>query len=222
MKKHYAWLIWIFLGIAALIGAGYYAANNYIRDEEAGRSAQRILDGMQKVIGSPENRTAGETYDPAMQIGGEKIVIPEMPTADIDGNDCIGILEVPEVNIELPVIAEYTEDNLRLSPCCYTGSYYADDMVIVGHSYYNHLRPIRKASIGADVYFTNVEGKVYHYIISNVEILDPSEVARMVENSKNSDRKNADWDLTIFTCTSDTSARYTVRCIRDTEYGKDK
>lgn len=219
--KRYGWLIWILLGISSLAGAGYIAMENYVQDRDAGITAESILDGMdQIVVSTGQQRTAGNVYEPVMAVDTEEIVIPDMPTVEVDGYSCIGTLEVPDVEMRLPVIAEFSEEDMLSAPCHYSGSYYTDDLVIVGHSFKSHMRPIWQADIGADVYFTNADGEVYHYIISNIETLDPQEVSRMVENDQNSDRQNADWDLTIFTCTPDTSARYTVRCIRDKEYGR--
>lgn len=61
-------------------------------------------------------------------------------------------------------------------------------------------------NIGVDVYFTNVNGLRIHYTVSNRENVDSANVDQMIENSKNSD-ETVDWDLTLFTCTTDGQAR---------------
>jgi sortase A len=137
----------------------------------------------------------------------------EMPTEAIDGYDYIGTIAIPSVNLKLPVMAEWDYTRLKVSPCRYTGSYWADDMVVCGHAYYSTFGPIANCVPGDDVYFTNVEGLCIHYKVSNVEVLQGTDVEKMVENDKNSETA-ADWDLSLFTCTISGQARNTVRCVR--------
>lgn len=136
-----------------------------------------------------------------------------MPTVVIDGRTYIGELEIPSINRKLPVMSDWSYAKLRISPCRYSGSYYADDLVILGHNYARHFSPLKWIDIGADVYFTNVNGLRIHYIVENRETVAPTDVDEMIHNDENSD-KEADWDLTLFTCTTGGQARCAVRCIR--------
>lgn len=137
----------------------------------------------------------------------------DMPTKSVDGYRYIGTIAIPSVNLKLPVMAEWDYGRLAVSPCRYTGSYWADDMVVCGHDYYTHFGPIANCEPGADVYFTNVQGLQIHYKVSNVEIVQPTDVEKMIDNDKNSSSA-ADWDLSLFTCTISGQARCAVRCIR--------
>lgn len=137
----------------------------------------------------------------------------DMPTKTIDGYRYIGTIAIPSMNLKLPVMAKWDYDRMTISPCRYSGSYWADDMVICGHDYSTHFGPIANCTPGQDVYFTNVNGLRIHYQVSNVEILQPTDVEKMIENSKNSSA-TAEWDLSLFTCTISGQARCTVRCVR--------
>lgn len=132
----------------------------------------------------------------------------EMPTKEIDGYAYIGILNIPSLGLYLPVMASWDYERLSISPCRYTGSYYLDNMVICAHNYIKHFSPIKWIDIGEDVYFTTVEGVVYHYQVSNRETLQPTAVEEMVEQTKE------DWDLTLFTCNTGGQTRCAVRCSR--------
>ena len=132
----------------------------------------------------------------------------EMPTKEIDGYTYIGILDIPSLGLHLPVMASWDYERLSISPCRYTGSYYLDNMVICAHNYIKHFSPIKWIDIGADVYFTTVEGVVYHYQVSNRETLQPTAVEEMVDQTKE------DWDLTLFTCNTGGQTRCVVRCSR--------
>lgn len=135
----------------------------------------------------------------------------------IDGYEYIGILEIPSLGLTLPVMKEWDYDRLKISPCRFTGSYYTDDLVICAHNYAKHFSPIKWIEIGADVYFTNVEGLTIHYIVTNRETVEPTDVATMIENSKNSETSKMEWDMTLFTCNTGGQTRCAVRCSRAQE-----
>ena len=99
-------------------------------------------------------------------------------------------------------------ERLKISPCRYTGSYFTDDMVICAHNYAQHFGSIRWMDIGDDIYFITVEGKVYHYQVSNLETVRPTAIEEMI------DSREADWNLTLFTCNADGQTRCAVRCVR--------
>lgn len=132
----------------------------------------------------------------------------EMTTKEIDGYAYVGILDIPSLGLHLPVMASWDYERLSISPCRYTGSYYLDNMVICAHNYIKHFSPIKWIDIGEDVYFTTVEGVVYHYQVSNRETLQPTAVEEMVDQTKEG------WDLTLFTCNTGGQTRCAVRCSR--------
>ena len=82
-----------------------------------------------------------------------------------------------------------------------------DDLVLCAHNYRTrHFYPIRWVEMGADVYFTTANGTVYHYVVSNREMLKPTEVEKMLVPG--------DWDLTLFTCNTGGTTRCAIRCTR--------
>lgn len=164
------------------------------------------------------NAIAEELIEEIDQNGGNKLDLYDpnapMPTITVEGYEYIGILEVPVDDLQLPVMMEWDYDRLKISPCRYTGSYYSDDLVICGHNYAKHFSPLKWIDIGADVYFTNVEGETIHYTVTNRETVQPTAVSEMVENMSNSDEATEDWDLTLFTCNTGGQTRCAVRCKR--------
>ncbi len=161
----------------------------------------------------------------------------EMPTMEIDGFLYIGTLQIPSLELELPVMQKWDYTRLKIAPCRFSGSYFDDDLVICGHNYRRHFSPIKGIDIGADVYFVTVDNMVYHYKVSNRETLRPTSIESMVRNQNNVDEDleiagtskdsgylDADesndpesygkWDLCLFTCTTGGQARCAVRCQR--------
>lgn len=132
----------------------------------------------------------------------------EMPTIEIDGNFYIGVVEIPSLNLLLPVMADWSDEKLKTAPCRYSGSYFENDLVIAGHNYARHFSPLKWIEVGSEVLFTDVEENVHYYTVAWTEPLMPQEVEEMM---------SGDWDLTLFTCTTGGASRWTVRCIEDSE-----
>ena len=127
----------------------------------------------------------------------------EMPTREIDGQTYIGMLEVPSLELSLPVISEWTYPRLKKAPCRYVGSVYSKDMVICGHNYDRHFGRLKDLAVGDEVRFTDMDGNVFFYSVCGTEQLGKYAVEDMLAG---------EWDLTLFTCTKGGRMRVTVRC----------
>lgn len=129
----------------------------------------------------------------------------EMPIITIDGHDYIGKLEIPVLELELPIMSEWSYPNLKISPCRYFGSAYSDDLVIAAHNYQTHFGRIKNLSVGDLVIITDCDGNIFTYKVGEIEILEKYDSNKM---------KESDWDLTLFTCTYGGASRVTVRCAK--------
>lgn len=129
----------------------------------------------------------------------------KMTEVKINGNSYIGYITIPDLNLELPVMANWNYSQLRISPCRYAGSVRGKDMVILAHNYKSHFGNISKLRLGDNVYFTDMDGNVWSYEIVATDILGPYDVEEMM---------SGEYDLTLFTCTPGGSYRVTVRCMQ--------
>ena len=206
--------------IAAALGLVGF---NYWDSERAGRESGAILEELDRKLDGKELQDPtipavnAELLDDRVQMGGSWLEQQVMPTVEIDGYRYIGTLEIPSLNIRLPVMENWDLDRLKISPCLYSGSYFTDDMVICGHNYARHFSPIKGVDIGADVYFTTVDAVLYHYTVSNITTLQPTAVNQMIQNQNNSHMSDGaleNWDMTLFTCNTGGQTRCAVRCVR--------
>ncbi len=188
----------ILSGVLLLLGAAGFAVYNNADSDRAGKSAASIAAVIAE--GLPTKPAAEATP----QNGNLDRFVPEMETKEIDGALYIGILEIPALELTLPVRESWSYDALKLSPCRYSGSYYTNDLVICAHNYASHFNGLRTIAMGEDVYFTAVGGRTYHYVITNRETLNPDEAERMSTPDG--------WDLTLFTCYIGGATRCTIRC----------
>lgn len=134
--------------------------------------------------------------------------MPEVSLPELEEAGCIGILEIPSINIKLPVLSTWSYSLLKKAPCRYTGSIYLDNMVIAAHNSEAHFKKISNLQEGDIVTFTDAVGNVFTYSVAGIELLQPDEVDNMT---------NGQWPLTLFTCTYGGASRVTVRCEKNTE-----
>ncbi len=195
-KRVISWKVWIIAGVVLLIGAaGLYLYNVYDA-ARADKAAQETLVELQGDIEDSENLTDAENDSSS-----------EMDTITIDGYDYIGYIEVPSLDLTLPIMEECDNARLKLAPCRYAGTLADQDLVIAGHNYRKHFSQLRYLDAGAEIHFIDVHGNVTRFEISYVDILEPTQIEDMIT-------ADGDWDLTLFTCTLSGNARYAIRCIQ--------
>lgn len=164
-------------------------------------------DGTGSVSG---NGTSGNIYgDGQDDVNmGELYPDRDMPSVSVQGTTYIGYIFIPSLSIRLPIQGEWVYENLDISPARYSGSVYQNNMIIGGHSYISHFRPLRWIDPGAKVIFYDAEGYVYEYEVSYSMSLNPNQGAILL------DEESEDWDLTLFTCNTGGQTRCIVRCVR--------
>lgn len=126
-----------------------------------------------------------------------------VPGTEAEGYLYAGILEIPSINLRIPIINECSEKALKIAPCRYAGSVYRNDMVIAGHNYRSHFYSLKKLSENALIRFIDTEGRCFVYKVIKTEILSIEDIDGML---------HGEWDLTLFTCTYNGGKRLTLRC----------
>jgi len=133
------------------------------------------------------------------------ILVPEieMPSAEIDGNLYIGTLTLPDLDLELPVMGDWSYPKLKIAPCLYSGSIYEHNAVIAAHNYNSHFGRLPELDYDSNIIFTDIEGNRFYFAVVVKEVLDPKSTEDMI---------NSGFDLSLYTCTLSGTSRYTVRC----------
>lgn len=180
--------IFFILGICLITFAIFLLIHDLNEDKLAGSASKKVLGVIESDLDSNDNLD-NEISD----------------TILIDGYNYIGIIEIPSINLKLPVMTTFDYDRLKIAPCIYYGSIETNDLVICGHSYKNHFRYLKELKNGDIITITDMNSNTYYYEVELVEILKPTEVLEMIDSS---------FDLTLYTCTSDSRNRITVRCNR--------
>ncbi len=188
-------VICVFLGVVCILSAVGFVGYNRWEEENAKQISQDLLADVQSIIDEPQ---------PQLPLPDDtKKILAEMATVEVDGYDCIGILSVPVLNLELPVLTDWSYAKLKKAPCLYYGTYYEKDFVIAAHNYQSHFGRLSQLQPGDVVIFTDVSGKAHFYEVVLLETLPPEATQEMIASG---------FDLSLYTCTPGGANRVTVRC----------
>lgn len=191
-------LLSLILGLMLLI-------NNATEDIQAKNSSESIISDLKaemekKIIDQKDNFTEELLLDDLKEL---EDVVFEMPEIEIDNIKCIGVLDIPSVNCNLPIAKEWNYDILKKMPGIYYGNYY-NKLIIAGHNYKTgQFGVLKNVKIGDSVFITTVDNDIIEYKVETIEILNDTDVEKMI---------NTEYDLTLFTCTYNGKKRLTIRC----------
>ena len=177
------------IGLLLVLAAAGLLAYNTRESSRAEQASSRILTQLTEEMPQAETsqtETQSEETEPA--------ILREMTVKTVDGLDYIGYLSIPELELELPVQAQWSYDGLQKSPERFSGSTFSDDLTICAHNYPAHFGRLRSLSQGEEVDFTDMDGMVWIYEVSYVTVLEPEDVERMTDK----DPEDI-WSLTLFT-----------------------
>ena len=186
--------VWINAGLLLIAAALFLSVYNEWESHEARDSARQVI---------------AQLCDALPTEAGEPTTLPdvqrEMPVKTINGRDYIGVLSIPSLELELPVISQWDYPALKVAPCRYSGSLYQDNLIICAHNYASHFGKLKELQPGDIVLFTDMDEHVVTFQMVERETLNPMDTEGM---------EAGDWDLTLFTCTIDGQTRVTIRLER--------
>ena len=128
---------------------------------------------------------------------------PKMKAVQVDGHLCIGSLTIPQLKLELPVLADCTDTNLKISPCLYSGTTMEDNLVLAAHNYSKHFGTLQQLTTDSEVIFVDMEGVTHRYQVAAVDVVPPDAVEEVTSSQ---------FDLALLTCTYGGKTRLVVYC----------
>jgi sortase A len=185
-------------GLLMLAGAFALMLYNVNEDRAAGDAADKAVEGINAVLDNSDTEEV-EVDVPLYKLYPEM----EMHTVELDGDDYVGRLDIPDLGLSLPVMNKWSYSNLRTSPCRYSGSAYLGNLVIAAHNYRRHFGNLKNLKQGSKIVFTDMSNNRFVYSVSDIEEISPNSVENLsTENG-----------LTLFTCNKSGRKRVAVRCI---------
>lgn len=172
-------------------------------EKEAQRSVESIVPKVASVIAAAQaDDTTTDGYT-VWAVEEHILKTKELVEVEIDGHGYVGVISFPALSLELPVMADWNDEKLSISPCRFSGNVASEDLVIMAHNYTKHFGKIGTLAEGAEVLFTDMEGKTTRYEVVVLDVLAATDVEDMTAG---------EYDLTLFTCNYSGKSRVTLRC----------
>ena len=196
-------LFCMLLGAALVIAAMALLVANRKEEKTAENFTSSTLPALQEEIAEVQAEPmADPDLVPMELLQPEDLIMTEKV---LDGYAYIGYLRIADLNLELPVMSGWSTEQLQISPCRFSGTVRGEDLVIMAHNYRAHFGSLSQLQPGAAVQFVDMDGTVWNYEVVVTDVLAAQDVEEMTAG---------DYDLTLFTCTSNRTHRVTVRCDR--------
>lgn len=181
-------VILISLGAVLILAALLLFLYNRSEDRRAGQEAESLLEDVRSSM-------AADT-DPE----------PQEELAEEITYDYAGVIVIPDLSLELPVIDQWNYARLKVAPCRQSGAAADGDLVIAAHNYKSHFGYLDRLEPGASVIFTDMEGTVYRYAVEEIRQLEPEDAEDV------SSVFSSEYPLVLYTCTPGGKARVAVFC----------
>lgn len=196
------------LGAVLILMALLLLIHNSRESDMAGKYAMELFTDVYAAIeeniqNAEDNSVITEHINQYDEVAVE--LAQEITITQIDGSGYIGYITIPKLELELPICSELDDEALKRTPCCMSGSYKTNDLIIAGHNYKQHFGRLKLLKPDDIICFTDMNGTTTIYTVSEIEVLGGYQVEEML---------SGEWDLTLFTCTYSGQERLTVRCER--------
>ena len=192
------------IGVMLLSGALALFLWNQKEADNAGRTSTDVMPLLSEVIAEKGGQN---TSAPDVLPGSLPELLPpekkQMTEEIINGYPYIGYLSIPGLELDLPVMSQWSESRLKVAPCRYSGTTMENNLVLVAHNYSTHFGYIGHLHPGDPVMFSDMDGAVTCYQVAAVDVVLPEAVEEVTMGA---------FDLALVTCTYGGKTRLVVYC----------
>lgn len=126
------------------------------------------------------------------------------------GDDSIiGIISIPNIKLEYPILDKTTKDNMRISITRFSGGDVNENgnLALAGHNNYDGtlFGKNKQLVIGDKIYLTDLQKNTVEYEIKSIFKTDPNDVSILETQDK--EKK----ELTLITCTNGNKERLIIK-----------
>lgn len=225
MKKKKKWFKFeFFLSVFLLCILSSYAIYAEYDRNKSEQVSQEILDGLEFKNGTeiveeevtvvvlnaiPEEEEVVQTQTIQRE---RAINVPdEQKSVASDGTVyyTIGVVNIPSINVNYPILSTYSDELLKIAPCKFHGPNPNEvgNLCIAGHNYRNNkfFSKVPTLENGDIIEITDLSGITLEYAVYDKYIVNPDELEC---TSQLTDGKK---EVTLITCTNDNKQRYIIK-----------
>ena len=142
----------------------------------------------------------------------QKIEVPdEQKLTASDGTIyyTIGVINIPSINVNYPILSTYTDELLKIAPCRFHGPNPNEvgNLCIAGHNYKNSkfFSKVPNLQLGDKIEITDLSCRMLTYTVYDKFIVNPDEL------ECTSQLTNGNKEITLITCTNDNKQRHIIK-----------
>lgn len=128
---------------------------------------------------------------------------------EIKGNKVIGIIKIPKVELEYPILEITTKETLNLSITKFWGKEINEigNVTLAGHNNLSGVMfgKIKKLEEGDIIELTDIQNTTLKYKVFKTYIIDPNDISCILPEEENTR------EVTLITCTTGGKERYIVK-----------
>ena len=121
----------------------------------------------------------------------------------------IGVINIPSINVNYPILSTYSDALLKIAPCKFHGPNPNEvgNLCIAGHNYRNSkfFSKVPKMENGDIIEITDLSGNTVTYAVYDKFIVNPDQLectSQLTEGRR---------EITLITCTDDNKQRYIIK-----------
>ena len=176
------------IGILLILISAFLALYLPISQNQNAKKAKEIYSDLKGLMPEIQNGTLDDRINVSMS------------ASELNGENFIGIIEIPLYETTLPIGMEWDKNNVSKYPHKFKGSIYDGSLIIGGSGNKGQFDFMKNITETDSVYFTDVTGMRYSYKVSKIEV---------VKDVTAEDLSSKDADLVLFA--KDTwGSKYTV------------
>ena len=121
----------------------------------------------------------------------------------------IGVVNIPSINVNYPILSTYSDSLLKIAPCKFHGPNPNEvgNLCIAGHNYRNtkFFSKVPKLELGDIIEITDLGGNTVQYAVYDKFIVNPDELECTTQLT------GGRREITLITCTDDNKQRHIIK-----------
>ncbi len=190
-KSNLITAILTFLGVTLIIGSVSLMLYQFFGQKMIVQSNVEIVDTLFTLMPTVRSGVQDDRVD------------MNMPMLEIDGENFVGIIEIPLFNRKLPVCGSWNKHKVSEFPCRYSGSLYDGNLIIGGSDAAGQFDFAENISIGDSVFLTDMVGGQYFYRVEWIETTSDVSTENLVSDTADMilfARNTYSLDYTVIQC----------------------
>lgn len=145
------------LGIALILLSGALLLGSQALARHRSAEAKALAQQIEARLPAPRAGTTEDYSDPAM------------PVWQLQGEDFLGLVEVPSFGVTLPIHSLWEDSRLSSYPCRYWGSIYDGTLILGGSSNAGQFDFCEKLDLGEKIIITDMQGTEFSCAVERID-----------------------------------------------------